>query len=86
MELKEIKKDIYACLQADKGFGWNNAGFVNLGGGLAIDTFHDLNLTRQMIELYKTITDKPIRRLVNTHHNGDHTWGNQLFKGSEIIA
>ncbi|MFX1384622.1 MAG: MBL fold metallo-hydrolase, partial [Promethearchaeota archaeon] len=25
-------------------------------------------------------------RLVNTHHNGDHTWGNQLFKGSEIIA
>ncbi|MFX1276112.1 MAG: MBL fold metallo-hydrolase [Promethearchaeota archaeon] len=86
MELKEIKKDVYACLQKDKGFGWNNAGFVNLGGGLAIDTFIDLNLTRQMIQLYKTVTDKPIRRLVNTHHNCDHVWGNQLFKNSEIIA
>jgi glyoxylase-like metal-dependent hydrolase (beta-lactamase superfamily II) len=23
---------------------------------------------------------------VNTHNNGDHTWGNQLFKDAEIIA
>ncbi len=86
MELKEIAKDIYACLQEDRGFGWNNAGFVNLGGGLAIDTFYDLNLTRQMIKLYKTISPEPAQRLVNTHHNGDHTWGNQLFKDAEIIA
>ena len=86
MELKEIAKDVYACLQEDRGLGWNNAGFVNLGGGLAIDTFYDLNLTRQMIELYKTVSPEPTRRLVNTHHNGDHTWGNQLFKDAEIIA
>jgi len=86
MELKEIAKDVYACLQEDRGIGWNNAGFVNLGGGLAIDTFYDLNRTRQMIELYKTVSPIPARRLVNTHHNGDHTWGNQLFQDSEIIA
>ncbi|MFX1296786.1 MAG: MBL fold metallo-hydrolase [Promethearchaeota archaeon] len=86
MELKEIAKDVYACLQEDRGIGWNNAGFVNLGGGLAIDTFYDLNLTRQMIGLYKTVSNEPICRLVNTHHNGDHTWGNQLFQDSEIIA
>ena len=35
MELKEIKKDVYACLQEDRGLGWNNAGFVKLAGGLA---------------------------------------------------
>jgi glyoxylase-like metal-dependent hydrolase (beta-lactamase superfamily II) len=28
----------------------------------------------------------PARRVVNTHHNGDHCWGNQLFPGAEIIA
>ena len=30
----------------------------------------------------------PARRLVNTHHNGDHCWGNQLFAeaGTEIIG
>ena len=86
MELKEIAKDVYACLQEDRGFGWNNAGFVNLGGGLIIDTLYDLSHTKQMIELYKTISLEPASRLVNTHHNGDHTWGNQLFKDREIIA
>ena len=39
-----------------------------------------------MIDLYKSISNKPICRLVNTHHNVDHTWGNQLFRDSEIIA
>ena len=86
MELKEIAKDVYACLQEDKGIGWNNTGFVNLGGGLVIDTFYDLNRTRQIIELLKTVSSEPARRLLNTHHNGDHTWGNQLFKYAEIIA
>jgi hypothetical protein len=41
LELNEISRDVYACLQEDRGLGWNNAGFVNLGGGLAIDTFYD---------------------------------------------
>jgi cyclase len=86
MELREIAKNVYACTQEDRGLGWNNAGFVNLGGGLAIDTFYDLPLTRRMIDLYMTRSKWPLRYLVNTHHNGDHTWGNQLFKGVEIIA
>ena len=86
MELEEIAKDIYACLQDDMGIGGNNTGFVNLGGGLVIDTFYDLSRTRQMIELLKTVSSEPARRLVNTHHNGDHTWGNQLFQDAEIIA
>ena len=86
MELKEIAKDVYACLQEDKGFGWNNSGFINRGGGLVVDTFWDLPFTRQMIKLYRGKGPQPPRYLVNTHHNGDHVWGNQLFEGAEIIA
>jgi len=88
MEFVEIAKDVYACLQEDRGLGWNNGGFVSLGGGLVIDTYYDLNRTREMIDFYKTVSPSRThpRRLVNTHHNGDHTWGNQLFKDCEIIA
>ncbi len=86
MELREIGNDVFACLQPDKGLGWSNSGLINLGGGLVVDTFWDLPRTRQMIEHYQRVWRAPASRVVNTHHNGDHCWGNQLFGGAEIIG
>jgi len=86
MELKELGRGVYACLQEDKGLGYSNSGLVNAGGGLVVDTFWDLPHTREMIRLYSRVWDRPAARVVNTHHNGDHCWGNQLFRGAEIIG
>jgi glyoxylase-like metal-dependent hydrolase (beta-lactamase superfamily II) len=86
MELREIAKDVYSCLQEDRGLGTSNSGFINRGGGLVVDTFWDLPHTRRMIDLYAEIWRQPARRVVNTHHNGDHCWGNQLFPQAEIIG
>ncbi len=79
MELREIARDVYACLQPDRGLGTSNSGLVNRAGGLVVDTFWDLPHTRQMIETYARVWRRPARRVVNTHHNGDHCWGNQLL-------
>ena len=88
MELQEIAPAIYACLQHDDGLGASNSGFVHAGGGMVVDTFWDLPRTRELIRHYATVAREPARRLVNTHHNGDHSWGNQLFAelGTEIIG
>ena len=86
MELREIAKDVYACLQEDRGLGFSNSGLVNRDGGLVVDTFWDLPHTREMIATYAKVSHGPARRVVNTHHNGDHCWGNQLFPDAEIIA
>ena len=88
MELAQIGADVYACLQPDTGLGASNSGFVNVDGGLVVDTMWDLPRTRNMIDLYATVSQAPARRLVNTHHNGDHCWGNQLFAetGTEIMG
>lgn len=86
MNFKEISEKIYAITQEDKGFGWNNTGFINLGDGVVVDTHYDLNHTRQQLDYISTVSEKVPRYLVNTHHNGDHTWGNQLYAESEIIA
>lgn len=88
MELVQVSSSAYACLQLDGGLGANNSGFIDRGGGLVIDTFWDLPRTRELISRYSEINPKAPRRLVNTHHNGDHTWGNQLFakSGTEIIG
>lgn len=86
MELKEIAKDVHACLQEDKGLGTSNSGLINRGGGLVVDTFWDLPHTRAMIDLYAGVGAATPQRVLNTHHNGDHCWGNQLFSGAEIIG
>jgi glyoxylase-like metal-dependent hydrolase (beta-lactamase superfamily II) len=86
MELRPIARDVYACLQEDRGLGYSNSGLVARGGGLVVDTFWDLPHTRRMIDLYARVLSAPARRVVNTHHNGDHCWGNQLFPDAEIIG
>ena len=86
MELTQIADDVYACTQPDTGLGASNSGLVDRGGGLVVDSLYDLPRTRRMIELYATVAADPARRLVNTHHNGDHCWGNQLFPQAEIIG
>ena len=32
------------------------------------------------------MTGQPVRTLINTHHHGDHTFGNYLFGGATIVA
>ena len=86
MELREIARDVYACLQPDRGLGTSNSGLIERDGGMVVDTFWDLPHTREMIATYARVWRTPARRVVNTHHNGDHCWGNQLFPQAEVIG
>ncbi|MDX2171187.1 MAG: MBL fold metallo-hydrolase [Deltaproteobacteria bacterium] len=86
MKLEALDADVYACLQPDRGLGWSNSGLINRGGGVVVDTFWDLPRTRELIAQYGRVWKQPAARVVNTHHNGDHCWGNQLFEQAEIIG
>ena len=87
--LHDIGRGCFAYLQPDGSWGWSNAGLVTDGDQtLLVDTLFDLPLTTAML---KTMRDavpaaRKIGKLVNTHANGDHTFGNQLVEGAEIIA
>src|SRR5205085_1339529 len=43
---------------------------------------------KEVIEAIKKTTDKPIRYVFDTHHHGDHAYGNAVFakEGAGIIA
>lgn len=86
--LHELENGCYAYLQPDGGWGWSNAGLVvGEGVSLLVDTLFDLKITQRMLDAMKTHTEtSPISTVVNTHANGDHCYGNQLVKNSEIIA
>lgn len=63
-----------------------NSGLINVGGGVVIDTQSDLAHARRMIELFGKVWPAMPQRVINTHEDADHVWGNQLFTDAEIIA
>ena len=87
--LHDLGNGCYAWLQPDGGWGFSNSGLVvDQGETLLIDTLMDLAHTREMLDGYRTAAPAAARigTLVNTHSNGDHTYGNQLVNGARIIA
>lgn len=85
--LVKLSDRTYGYMQKDEGLGWSNAGLiVGENEAILIDTLFDLPLTRKMLDEIAGSVGKPIKCLVNTHHNGDHFWGNQLVTEAEIIG
>jgi glyoxylase-like metal-dependent hydrolase (beta-lactamase superfamily II) len=84
--LREVGDGCHAYLQRDGGWGWSNAGLVvGDGASLLVDTLFDLELTASMLEaMAPFVAAAPIGTVVNTHANGDHCYGNQLLKGTEV--
>ena len=70
------------------GAGPTPAWSTTAGETLLVDTLFDLNLTREMLDTMRKAVPAAakIGALVNTHANGDHTFGNQLVEGERIIA
>jgi glyoxylase-like metal-dependent hydrolase (beta-lactamase superfamily II) len=87
--LHELGDSLYAYLQPDGGWGQSNAGLVCDGEhSLLIDTLFDRRLTERMLgDMRRSVPAAArIDTLVNTHANGDHTYGNQLVAGARIVA
>ena len=87
--LHDVGDGLYAYLQPDGGWGWSNAGLIVDGeSSLLVDTLFDLKLTGEMLDEMRRGVPQAgtIDTLVNTHANGDHTWGNQLVGGARIVA
>ena len=82
----QLTEHVYAAEQARTGTGWSNSGLVSSGQGLVVDSLYDVRLTKELAALYAEVLPEQPGTLVNTHHNGDHCWGNQVFAGAEIIA
>lgn len=87
--LHNIGNGCWAYLLPDGSWGWSNAGLIVDGDQtLLVDTLFDLKLTQEMLDTMRGSVPqaKHINTLVNTHVNGDHTHGNQLVTGAEIVG
>jgi glyoxylase-like metal-dependent hydrolase (beta-lactamase superfamily II) len=77
-----------AASNENQGF-MSNAGFVVTGDGVVVfDALATPPLAEKLLGLIRTVTDKPIRRVIVSHYHADHFYGLQVFKtaGAEIWA
>src|SRR5690349_16500350 len=82
MKVTHVAGGIYML----EGAGGNIGVSVGEDGIVIVDDEY-APLADKIRSALKSITDKPVRFVVNTHYHGDHTGGNALFqKDAPIIA
>ncbi len=83
IEITQVNDNVYMLTGAG-----GNIGLLTGEDGLFMIDDQFAPLSERIIERIKTLSDHPIRFLVNTHHHGDHTGGNENFKkeGALIFA
>lgn len=82
----ELTPGVYAYQQPG---GWcrSNGGLI-VGDEFAvlIDTQFTADLNADYVTAIRQITELPVRFIINTHHHGDHCFGNHLFPEALTVA
>ena len=77
VEVDKIKENLFVL----KGGGGNTAAFITANGVVLVDTKNP-GWGQPLLEKVKTLTNKPIMMVVNTHWHPDHTSGQLEFTGN----
>ncbi|MDH4064341.1 MAG: MBL fold metallo-hydrolase [Acidobacteriota bacterium] len=82
VEVEKVKDNLYMM----KGGGGNSAVFIGATGVTVVDTKNP-GWGQPLLDKIKSVTDKPVVRIINTHTHGDHVSGNVEFPASvEIVV
>jgi len=83
IETTKLSDNVYMLV----GQGGNIGVSVGDDGVFIVDDQFE-QLTPKILEAIRTLSDKPLQFLVNTHYHGDHTGGNENMakQGIKIIA
>ncbi|MDP9841643.1 MBL fold metallo-hydrolase [Streptosporangium lutulentum] len=85
--VEEVADRVYAYIQPDGSWWVNNTGFIaGRRGVISVDSCATERRTLAYREAIRSVTDRPITTLINTHHHGDHTFGNFAFPEATIVG
>ena len=80
--IAKVKDNLYNI----EGDGGNVGVYVTSEGVILIDAKFERDV-EMILEKVKSVTDKPVKYVFNTHHHGDHTGGNlKLLQQAEILS
>jgi glyoxylase-like metal-dependent hydrolase (beta-lactamase superfamily II) len=82
LKAEKIRDDLYVIM----GDGGNATALVTDEGVILVDSKNDRNHD-ELVARVKTLTDKPIKYVINTHAHADHTGGNQkLLPAAQLVG
>ncbi len=82
VEVDKLKDNQYVL----KGGGGNSSVFITSTGVVVVDTKNP-GWGQPILDKIKTLTDKPITMIINTHTHGDHVSGNVEFPATvDVVA
>ncbi len=80
--IQKVNDSLYVIL----GGGGNTAAFLTDKGVVLVDT-KLANWGQAILDKVRTITDKPVTTIINTHTHADHVGSNEFFPASvEIVV
>ncbi len=84
---RKLADDLYVIALAKGVGGGNVAAYLTDEGVILVDDMFDRDYA-PIIEQVRSLTDKPIRYVLNTHQHDDHAGGNakMLAASAEVIA
>jgi glyoxylase-like metal-dependent hydrolase (beta-lactamase superfamily II) len=81
-EIEKVRENLFVIT----GGGGNTAAFITDKGVVLVDT-KLANWGERIMEKVKSVTDKPVTTIINTHTHGDHVGSNEFFDPNvEIVA
>ena len=82
LRIERVKTDLYMV----SGEGGNVAVYVTSEGVILVDDMFDRNHADILAQV-KSVTDKPLKYVLNTHQHDDHAGGNdKMLPMAEVIA
>ena len=82
LDIDNVARNLYRVT----GQGGNTAVFIRNDGVVLVDT-KLANNGQGILDQVRTVTDKPITHILNTHTHGDHTGSNMFFPASvEVVT
>ena len=81
VDVEKVKDKLFVL----KGGGGNTGVFITATGVVVVDTKYP-GWGRPILEKIRTLTDKPVTMIINTHSHGDHVSGNVEFPATVDVV
>ena len=86
-ELKKVGDGVYAAIAATAYKVNSNAAVILTDDGVVVvDSHSKPSAARAVYKEIQAVTNKPVRKIINTHFHWDHWQGNEVYSGAEVIT